>query len=347
MPSPRVPQLEDTFLLVANSDFPTVEDTVGVGGHQTETHIAIALFGRTSHQMFALQMRTDELPGSLGVDGAVGVSTQVLEWSSCESVHRCSRQSRLDNLIRAEQFCICFFDQNHPEFIVVGSGENGTAIHNRNSVVDDDALPKSIDEEPNSIGSVRRLRGGFEDPFHNERVLADGGQGREQVAIAESALLDVLGLDESLEDEIVALHELGGTQPLDLFGQRLETQTFDLVAELSVEVFVVLVETAADVEFLVTEHSAAVFVFGDEVSHFAFVSQTLPFEVTSSNFECSSSGRANRCFSIFSNVFFSGKDSFLGTSIVSSELWHPPIAVIITNKITTYQSKSVTFKDFT
>jgi hypothetical protein len=47
----------------------------------------------------------------------------------------------------------------------------------RKIVVEDDAFPLSVDEQPNSVVSVGADFCGFEDAFDDKGELADGGNG--------------------------------------------------------------------------------------------------------------------------------------------------------------------------
>ena len=150
------------------------------------------------------------------------------------------------------------------------SGINRLVIIDWKSIIDCYTLPYPIDEEPNSIGTVRRFVGGCKNSLNNKRVFTDGRHRRQQVAIAQFALLDIVGLDFPLKNCIGSLHKLRWPLPLHKLCDWFLAQTFRTVAELRISIFVICIEVITDIqgEILVLDRARGV--IGYIVSDFAY-----------------------------------------------------------------------------
>lgn len=113
----------------------------------------------------------------------------------------------------------CFLENDDPEFVTVGTSEAWRLVEARDEVIHDDLLMEAILihlHAPDAL-LVHLVR--LEQPVYTVGELGEHGQSRQEVAIAENSLPNIvgsntIGKDGQLALIVVQLGDLSGSDPL-------------------------------------------------------------------------------------------------------------------------------------
>ena len=110
-----------------------------------------------------------------------------------------SASASVDRAVAAELLCVGLFEHQDPERAARRVRVDGLAVAVREAVVDPGRRRPSADEPSHAV-DARRGRLEHRALERRPRALRERGERREEVAVAQPALLDVLGLYVALDD---------------------------------------------------------------------------------------------------------------------------------------------------
>jgi hypothetical protein len=141
--------------------------------NQSHVPVPIVALGRSREQVVELEVLVDEGPRHLRVDACLLVLVEVLVGSTGQQVHAHSRQSLLYPLVVLEDLGVGLLQQHHPDLLRTVPREEGLPCVEGEVVVDHDALPQSVDVQPDPVVGIGAHVRGLEQPLHDEGELAD------------------------------------------------------------------------------------------------------------------------------------------------------------------------------
>mmetsp|Transcript_178512 Transcript_178512/g.572057 ORF Transcript_178512/g.572057 Transcript_178512/m.572057 type:complete len:423 (-) Transcript_178512:301-1569(-) len=193
-----------------------VKDAVGVVPAQAHLlQLGVACRGAAHWKALLLEL-DHAAPQLLSVE-AVLAEIDGLRREASEIQQRLRNFTAADGFIRAMRLGVSFLQQWRPQLLPICSAVRQTAsvgspliIRARQPVIDRDGLPLPVQKEPQLVAAGGILRGlAPEQPDDQVRPLGHDGQRREEPAVADTALAEVLGA----EAEVVDDDELGKPAP--------------------------------------------------------------------------------------------------------------------------------------